>query len=430
MPRIFKEIRLKIFNNKTVIENFSYLAVIQIVNLLITIATYPYLITVLGKEVFGLVVFAQAIVSYLVVLVSFGFNISATKEISINRNNKKKTSQIFSSILILKGILFLFSLGILTIGINLIPKAHDYKLLFFFSMFACFYEFIYPSWYFLGVEKMKYIAIITLISKFIFLILLFIFVKSKTDYLRVPLLNGFGSVVAGLLSIYIIIRKEKVAFAFQPIKLLWSYFYKSLAFFISNVSIQIYANANKVIIGAFLGMTEVAYYDLAEKVVLILKLPQAILTQTIFPKISKELNLNFIKKIFLFSTWGNILLFLMSLILAPLIVYFLGNKIMNESTNLLRLFALTVPINGISSFLSMQILITFGYKRIYIKVITSSLVLYLIIIVFLYFFGFVTLYSLILTTIFIEVFTALVVYQICRRKKLLWNSLATTNQKE
>jgi len=172
MAQFFKEIQLKIFNNKKVIENFSYLAIIQVVNLVITIATYPYLIHVLGKEVFGLVVFAQAIVSYLVVLVSFGFNISATKEISVNRNNKNKVSQIFSSILILKGLLFMISLGIISLCINFIPQANDYKLLFYFSMFACFYEFIYPSWYFQGVEKMKYIAIITLTSKFIFLILL------------------------------------------------------------------------------------------------------------------------------------------------------------------------------------------------------------------------------------------------------------------
>jgi O-antigen/teichoic acid export membrane protein len=420
MAQFFKEIQLKILNNKKVIENFSYLAIIQVVNLVITIATYPYLIHVLGKEVFGLVVFAQAIVSYLVVLVSFGFNISATKEISVNRNNKKKVSQIFSSILILKGILFLISLGIISLCISFIPQANDYKLLFYFSMFACFYEFIYPSWYFQGVEKMKYIAIITLTSKFIFLILIFIFVKSRTDYLLVPLLNGIGSIIAGAVSIYIIILQEKVSFRFQPLKRLWAYFNESLAFFISNVSIQIYANANKVIIGSFLGMTEVAYYDLAEKVVLILKLPQAILTQTIFPKISKELNLNFIKKMFYYSTAGNIFLFLMSLLLAPIIVYILGNRIMGESANLLRLFALTIPINGISSFLSLQILVPFGYKKIYIKVITSSLVFYLGIILLLYVFGIITLYSLILTTILIEILTAIIVYQMCKKKNLLW----------
>lgn len=422
----FKEIRLKIFNNKTVVENFSYLAIIQVVNLLITIATYPYLIHVLGKELFGLVVFAQAIISYLVVLVSFGFNISATKEISVNRNNKEKLSQVFSSILILKGILFLISFGILAVCVNFIPKAQDYKLLFFFSMFACFYEFIYPSWFFQGVEKMKYIALITLTSKFTFLFLLFIFVKSQADYLLVPLLNGIGSIIAGAISIYIVINQEKVSFAFQPIKRLRTYFYESLAFFISNVSIQIYTNANKVIIGSFLGMTEVAYYDLAEKVVLILKLPQSILTQAIFPKISKELNFNFIKKMFYFSTSGNFLLYLMSLIFAPLIVYFLGNGIMKESANLLRLLALTIPINGISSFLSIQILIPFGYKKIYIKVITSSLVFYLIIILILYLFGFITLYSLILTTILIEILTAVVVYLICKKKDLLWNSMKTS----
>ena len=177
----------RISNHRSLIQNYSYLALIQIVNLAVTLATYPYLIRTLGKELFGLVVFAQAIVGYFVILVSFGFNISATKEISYHRDDKKKIEEILSSILLLKGCLFLFSLILLLITSFFIKEANGHLLLFFLSMFACFYEFIYPSWYFQGTEKMKEITIITLTSKLIFLALIFIFVKSKENYLLVPL---------------------------------------------------------------------------------------------------------------------------------------------------------------------------------------------------------------------------------------------------
>lgn len=53
---------------KTLVENFGYLSLLQICNLLIPLITYPYLVNVLGEEVYGTIVYAQAIVTYLSVL--------------------------------------------------------------------------------------------------------------------------------------------------------------------------------------------------------------------------------------------------------------------------------------------------------------------------------------------------------------------------
>ena len=80
------------------IRNFSYLSLLQVFNLILPLIVYPYLIRVLGKETYGLVVFAQSLVFYLVILVGFGFNISATKEVSIHRNDSKKLGEIVSSV--------------------------------------------------------------------------------------------------------------------------------------------------------------------------------------------------------------------------------------------------------------------------------------------------------------------------------------------
>lgn len=331
-------------------------------------------------------------------------------------------SQIFSSIIILKGILFLISFGLLLIIISYLPEAQNHKILFIFSMFSCLYEFIYPYWYFQGMEKMKYVTFMTLISKFTFLILTFIFIHSKKDYLLVPLFNGVGSVLAGTASIYIVICKEKINFSLQPLLILWKYFYDSIAFFISNISVQIYVNTNRIIVGSFLGMAEVAYFDLAEKVVLLMKLPQSILNQTIFPKISKNLNLTFIRKSFLYSSSGNLILYLICILLAPLIVSIIGGKQMIESTNVLRWLALTVPLNGISSFLSIQILIPFGYKKIFTKIIISSVLFYLLIIATLFLTSTISIYSIISSTIATETFTTIVVIFTCKERNIFWQS--------
>jgi len=161
---------------KGLVENFSYLTLIQVVNLAVSLLVVKYLIEVLGKDLYGFVVFAQATIFFLVVIVSFGFQVTATKEISEHRDNPEKINEIFSSVMIIKGLLFILSCGILVALTYIIPKARPDKLLFYLTMFTAFYEFIFPSWFFQGIEKMGYSSIATVVLKLTFFILIFVFV--------------------------------------------------------------------------------------------------------------------------------------------------------------------------------------------------------------------------------------------------------------
>ena len=90
MKHIFSKIQQIGRSYKTLIHNFSYLSISKGFTILIPLVTLPYILNVLGKELYGLVVFSQAVVSYFVILVSFGFNTLAIEEISVNRDDKIK----------------------------------------------------------------------------------------------------------------------------------------------------------------------------------------------------------------------------------------------------------------------------------------------------------------------------------------------------
>jgi polysaccharide transporter, PST family len=69
-------------------------------NFLLPLLTYPYLGVVLGAERFGLIMLAQAFIQYFIFIADFGFNLSVTRKISINRNDTKIVNEIFSAVFI------------------------------------------------------------------------------------------------------------------------------------------------------------------------------------------------------------------------------------------------------------------------------------------------------------------------------------------
>ncbi len=391
---------------KVLVSNFSYLAVLQMITLLVPIITLPHLFRVLGDTTWGVVVFAQSVALYLGILVSFGFNISATKDISIHRDDTSKISEIVSSVLILKGALFIVSLLIITVLIYTIPFLQDYKLLFLLSMWFCLYEFVFPIWYFQGLEKMKYITLINLGSRFIFLILIFVLIREESDYLLVPVINGIGSIFSGLMAMIIIFKKDKVKFFIPKITTLTYYFKESSPIFLSNLS-QLYIKMNKIIIGAFIGLDQVAYYDVAEKITNLMKVPISLISQTVFPKIVKDKSLSFINKILKLNLGIQAVLLLIVIPTAPYLVKLLSGKDIPLAVTSLIILSFTVIPVVINNSMAVQTLLAFDLKKYFTRSIVGSGIVYGILILTMYIFDIWHLYGICLAVLISELATSL-----------------------
>jgi len=263
---------------------------------------------------------------------------------------------------------------------------------------------------------MGYSTLITVIAKSIFLVLIFIFIRNKSDYLLVPLFTGIGSVLAGIVSLWFAVVKEKIRFSFQPVSHLVYYLRESVSLFIINLANQLYAGANKVIIGLVMGMGDVAIYDLAEKMVLAAKLPQTMVNQAVFPKVSKDKDPVFTKNILLFSIIGEVGVYFFMFLMAPILVLVFGGGEMVGSTDILRFLAITVPINGISSYLGIQYLVAHGYQRLYTRVIVYSVLLYAVACCTLLVAGWITVNNVIWATIATELFALAAMVVVVRRK--------------
>ncbi|MBN1969114.1 MAG: oligosaccharide flippase family protein [Candidatus Delongbacteria bacterium] len=365
MKKHLANIREKAERHKTLIQNFSYLSALQVFNMLLPLITLPYLLTVLGADYYGLIVYAQAITSYFVMFVNFGFNIYGTKEISLNRNDKSKISEISSNIILSKGLLFIASVAIMAGVLLLLKVSTKDQILFYLTLHLCFYEFILPLWYFQGIEKMKYITFVNLLSKLTFTVLIFIIIKNKEDYILVPLVNGLGSLIAGLASLYILLVVEKVKIHLTHLKDVIFYIKESSVFALSNISSNLKDNLSKVLIGIFLGHTEVTYFDIGEKILRLLRIPVGLTVQTIFPRLNQEKDIKFLFNVIKILVSFISVTYIFIVIFSKSIVLFLGGEQLLPSSKIVILLNVLIIPNSVS-FLLMQILIPLGHKQKYL----------------------------------------------------------------
>lgn len=135
--KIYLSARSKITSHRVILANYGYLFILQVLNVAFPLVTLPYLISVLGAESYGKVIYSQAVIGYLAIVINFGFNIIGTREISVHRNSQAKINEITSCIYIIKGLLFLISLIGLLVFLNLNKYNVTDQALFLLTMYLC-----------------------------------------------------------------------------------------------------------------------------------------------------------------------------------------------------------------------------------------------------------------------------------------------------
>jgi len=175
-------------------ENFISLSFLQVATYILPLISLPYLVRVLGPDKFGLVIFAQSFVQYFAMFIDYGFNFSATREVSVNKDNKHATNEIFSTVLFVKFLFLLISFLVSVCLIFSFSKFRQDWFLYFISFSNLLGNVLFPQWFFQGMERMKTIAILNVVSKIIVIILIFIFVKTQGDYIIVVFLQSIGKI--------------------------------------------------------------------------------------------------------------------------------------------------------------------------------------------------------------------------------------------
>ncbi len=368
---------------KKLLENFFSLSLLQGSIYVLQIITFPYLVRVLGPEKFGLIVFAQVFVQYFNLITDYGFNFTATRSVSVHRENREKVSEIFSSVMLIKLGIFLLTLWVLFIILITFEKFRAEWMLYVFAFGMVLGNVLFPIWFFQGMEKMKYITVLNLIARFIFTASIFILIKNPSHYVYVLLLNSLGFLVAGVLSLWIVIKHFNVKIHFPGKQQLLYHLKEGWYIFLSSIGVNIYKTSDIFILGLFSSEIMVGYYSIAKKLIDVANQFAVIVSQTIYPHISLKirqsyyLTVSFLRRteifILLFATFIGITF----LLFPEFFIKIVSGEVFHESVVSLRLLAIVPLIIGLN-VPAVQILLAANIDREYSRLIVSGALLMLV----------------------------------------------------
>ena len=365
-----KEIKYYISNYQHLVRNFFSLSILNGLNFLLPLISLPYLVRVIGVERYGTISFANVIVQYVLLLSTYGFTFSATKLVAQRKGNKEELSNVFNAVVFVKFSIAIILLLFLFVCVLYIPKLNGEKVLYLYAVGIVLGDVFIPTWFFQGIEKMQYTTIVNSLSKITFTVLIFIFVKKVDDYPVVLLLNSFGYLFAGLISMIFIVYTFKIKFKLPAKSDMYFVLVDGWYIFITTISINLYRNTNTFILGILTNDVIVGYYSSAEKIIKAVQSIFSPVSEVLFPHFSNKSLIQGVQSIKenLYKIFKIYFLILLALTIAlfffaPLIVKILLGMHFDNSIIDVRIMSLVVLFGCLNYLLGVIGLINIGSQK-------------------------------------------------------------------
>lgn len=362
------------FKNKVFANIFS-LGISQIANVAFPIITMPYVSRIIGPEGYGILNYSTAFIGYFTMFILYSFDLSGTKIISRNIQDKEFVNNAFSEVLYSRCILYVISCILFVFSLffgKIFHKDYLVSIILFVGLLSSVFspQFIYQSF-----QDLKLFSKINVIRGFFNMILIFLFVKTKQDYFYIPLFATIFNVVINIGLLLHAKRKFSLRLTKQPLKRLFNLIFTDRFIFISNVLGAFRATTNTIILGFFVTTKEIGYFTTSISflfvVVNVLFIP---ISTAIYPFISNafskssEMGNDIVKKIIPIITYFYFIISFCLLIFSPFLIKLIFGSKFDESIKILEIISFAPLTIGLCNLLGVQILLNYNFDKLYFRI--------------------------------------------------------------
>lgn len=372
-------------------KNLAYNMFYQILAIVLPLITAPYVSRVLGAKGVGVYSYTYSIANYFMLFTMLGISNHGNRSIAATRKTKKDLGKCFINNYLIQLLFGIFVTISYVVYVYLFGGSN--RPYAWIQVFVVLSGVLDINWFFWGIEKFKLTVIRNTVCKVFSVICIFLFVRHREDLIIYIVINSLTIFVSQLLLWNFILHE--IDFCLPN----WNEIKKNvrpiLILFLPVLAYSLYRIMAKIMIGIFSSMTEVGYYENAEK---ILNIPIGFITalgNVMLPRMSnllsegrRDLQKKYIRLSFIFvSIVEGALCFGISSVSLSFSVVYYGQEF-GETGQILQFMIFTALISGWANVIRTQYLIPMKLDSVYVvSMLVAALVNFVLNLIFIPSFG-------------------------------------------
>lgn len=357
--------------------------ILTLSNIVFPLITFPYISRVLAPEGVGITNFFSSVGAYAILVATLGIGTYGIRQVSTVRNNKKELTKTTQELIIINLIMAVVVVIILFALSLFIKKFSSEMMLVIIISISVLSSVFSLNWLYSGLEQYNYITQRSLLFKFISLILIFIFVREKEDYIIYMAITLFSTLSSNLLNVY----NSRNFISFKLVKDLefMKHIKPLLYLFSSLLAVNIYTNLDTVMLGFMSDDISVGLYSVASKVKWLLLMLITSGSAVLLPRLSFYVSKNNQQQYNKILKESTTLIFLIAI---PMSIYFifaaknsivlLGGEKFIPAVFSMQILMPILLISGFSNITGNQILLPFNKEKYFMYAVTSGAIVNLI----------------------------------------------------
>ena len=368
MIKITKPFLINKQNTNLIVYGFG-----QGFNLVTPLLVVPYIVSICGVENFGKASIAMAISFFLMVFIDYGSDIIGVKEAAVNQENAVELEKIFITTFCSKAVLLVLVLILSTLLFYIVPFFNKDKFLYLLGLPVLIGQCINPTWFLQGIENFKWITILTIVSKLIYLFGIFFFIHQKTDYIFINLWWGIGTILSNGFAFYYILRKHNFSFLKVKKTNIIVLLKGNFSMFFSQIFVSLQMYSPIMLIGFFGNNLLAGHYKIVEQIIVVFKTYIYLFFNFVYPRICYLLEKNIKQGFRFWKTYNgaNFVFIVLSMggiyLFSSQAVYFFTKTDVVEISDLLKI-AVLIPITLSISIPLKQLLLGFNQPQLYVRI--------------------------------------------------------------
>ncbi|MDR0979392.1 MAG: flippase [Lachnospiraceae bacterium] len=244
-------------------KNYIYNVLYQIIVIILPFVTVPYVSRTIGVEGVGTYSYTYSIVYYFILISMLGISNYGTREIAKFRDDKKELSIKFFSIYKLQLIMsFLMIISYLLYVFIFDVAYKDIAVIQVIYLFASIFDI---TWLFFGLEKFKITVSRNILIKLLSFILILLLVKDSEDTWVYTVILSASTLISRF--IFWFMAKKYIIIEYAKFARIKGHVREIIILFIPVIAYSIYKVMDKIMLGSMIDVTEVGYYENADKLI-------------------------------------------------------------------------------------------------------------------------------------------------------------------